>query len=115
MKDRAGTRDLGCSMIYFSKIEFITDTFYCSDAIQSEFLPDLAYMNVDRPVPHYNVIPPYLVEYFIPQENSSRSGGQQVKQFKFFLGQGNILIVNHYLKFVRVNCQVLNFVFNRLP
>ena len=53
------------------KFKFISNTFYSSDAINTEFLADLTNMNINGPVTHNYFSTPNLAKYLISYKDSS--------------------------------------------
>ncbi len=70
-----------------SDVEFIADAFDGSDAIDAQFLADLADMHIDGTVSNDHIRTPDVVQYLVAEEDSAWFGGQQVEQFKFFFAR----------------------------
>src|SRR5579863_7458461 len=92
-----------------SEIKLIPHPFYGGDAIQPQFLPDLADMDVDGAVADDDLVAPDLVEDLVAQKDPTRPRSQQVEQFEFFFGEGDVCSVDSDLEFGGVDRQVLYF------
>src|SRR5664279_1938159 len=66
-------------------------------------------MHVNGAVSNNNIITPYLVQDFVSQKYSSRTGSQEIKQLEFFFCQGNLTLVHQHFKFCWVDAQISPF------
>src|SRR5690606_7249601 len=90
------------STVNIAFLKLIPHPFHRPDKILFEFLPDLPNVHIHRSVTYNYLIPPNLVQNFIPEKYSSRFLGEQVKEFEFFLRESYLSSFNRHNKSFRI-------------